>query len=418
MDTVRSGEPLVAGYDGVVCDLDGVVYRGSDAVPEAADALQQLVARGMKVVYATNNASRVPAEVAAQIAAFGAPATASDVVSSAQAGAVRLAGDLEQGASVLALGGDGVVEALKDVGLVPVSPDGDADEVAGVSAVLQGYGKQLRVSDFESAARVLTTGLLWVATNDDATLPLPWGQSPGTAPTSICWSPLWGDDLTSSASRTLRSTGWRWTASGRARTRTLAIGDRLGTDIVGAEAAGIDSAWVLTGVDRPTDLVAADASPTYVLASLEQLLQPYAAPFPDADGWRCGAARVTHTDDGLHIERGSGTPIEVVRAGLAALLRLRDERSAPRPAVPRRRGARPAARRLAGNASHRRPGSVTAADQPHGTEATHAWGELTLDATTSGPASRRRSKAAPGRAPDPDTARPARTRPARFLRRR
>ncbi len=73
MDTVRSGEPLVAGYDGVVCDLDGVVYRGSDAVPEAAEALQDLVARGMKVVYATNNASRVPAEVAAQIAGLRGP---------------------------------------------------------------------------------------------------------------------------------------------------------------------------------------------------------------------------------------------------------------------------------------------------------------------------------------------------------
>jgi HAD superfamily hydrolase (TIGR01450 family) len=327
MDTVRSGEPLVARYDGVVCDLDGVVYRGSDAVPEAADTLQQLVARGMKVVYATNNASRVPVEVAAQIAGFGAPAAASDVVSSAEAGAARLARDLEQGASVLALGGDGVVEALKALGLVPVPPGGGADEVAGVSAVLQGYGKQLRVSDFESAARVLTTGLLWVATNDDATLPLPWGQSPGNG--------AYVDLLATALGRRPDVVGkphpplYRLALDrlGTRPDRTLAIGDRLGTDIVGAEAAGIDSAWVLTGVDRPTDLVAADASPTYVLASLEQLLQPYAAPVPDADGWRCGAARVTHTDDGLYIERGSGTSIEVVRAGLAALLRLRDETS-------------------------------------------------------------------------------------------
>lgn len=226
MDTVSAGEPLVAGYDGVVCDLDGVVYRGSDAVPEAADALQELVARGMKVVYATNNASRVPDEVAAQIAGFGAPATPSDVVSSAQAGAAQLAGQLERGASVLALGGEGVVEALTDAGLVPVSPGGGADEVAGVSAVLQGYGKQLRVSDFETAARALTTGLPWVATNDDATLPLPWGRRPGTAPMSTCSPPLWGDGRPSSASRTLRSTAWRLTASGRVRTEP----SRSGTD--------------------------------------------------------------------------------------------------------------------------------------------------------------------------------------------
>ncbi len=327
MDTVSAGEPLVAGYDGVVCDLDGVVYRGSDAVPEAADALQELVARGMKVVYATNNASRVPDEVAAQIAGFGAPATPSDVVSSAQAGAAQLAGQLERGASVLALGGEGVVEALTDAGLVPVAPGGGADEVAGVSAVLQGYGKQLRVSDFETAARALTTGLLWVATNDDATLPLPWGQSPGNG--------AYVDLLATTLGRRPAVVGkphpplYRLALDrlGTSPDRTLAVGDRLGTDISGAEAAGIDSAWVLTGVDRPTDLVAGDASPTYVLASLDQLLQPYAAPVPDADGWRCGAARVTCTDEGLHIEQGSGTPIEVVRAGLAALLRLRDGRA-------------------------------------------------------------------------------------------
>lgn len=107
--------------------------------------------------------------------------------------------------------------------------------------------------------------------------------------------------------------------------RTLAVGDRLGTDIVGAQAAGLDSAWVLTGVDRPTDLVAGSASPTYVLASLADLLLPYAVPTPDADGWRCGAARVSPAADGLCIEQDGAAAIEVVRAGLAALLVLRDE---------------------------------------------------------------------------------------------
>jgi ribonucleotide monophosphatase NagD (HAD superfamily) len=113
MDVHESDEPLIAGYDSVVCDLDGVVYRGADAVPDAAESLQGLVARGVRVVYATNNASRVPAEVAEQIAGVGAPATPSDVVSSAQAGAARLAEVLDPGASVLALGGDGVDAALR-----------------------------------------------------------------------------------------------------------------------------------------------------------------------------------------------------------------------------------------------------------------------------------------------------------------
>ena len=325
MDTVEPLEPLVTAYDGLVCDLDGVVYRGADAVPGAAEALQELVTRGVRVVYATNNASRVLADVAAQIADAGAPATASDVVSSAQAGAARLAQKLEPGSAVLALGGEGAVEALRDAGLVPVDPGADTHELETVRAVLQGYGKQLRVSDFETAARLLTTGLPWVATNDDATLPLPWGQSPGNG--------AYVDLLASALRRRPHVVGkphpplYRLALErlGTPAARTLAVGDRLATDIAGAEAAGIDSAWVLTGVDRPSDLVAGGARPTYVLGSLDDLLRPYAVPDLDGDTWRCGTARVTRAHDGLRIEQGSASVVEVVRAGLAALLAMRDD---------------------------------------------------------------------------------------------
>lgn len=321
---MTTDEPLIAGYDGVVCDLDGVVYRGADAVPEAADALQAVVARGVGVVYATNNASRVPAEVAEQVAGLGAPATAADVVSSAQAGAARLAADLHPGSAVLAFGGDGVVEALEAVGLQPVAPEADHRELDRVVAVLQGYGKQLRVGDFETAARLLSTGMPWVASNDDATLPLPWGQSPGNG--------AYVDLLAGALRRRPDVVGkphpplYRLALDrlGTKPARTLAVGDRLDTDIEGAEAAGIDSAWVLTGVDRPSDLVDAHASPTYVLGSLADLLLPYAAPTREADAWRCGSGRVVMDGDELHLEPGDARAVEVVRAGLAALLARRD----------------------------------------------------------------------------------------------
>ncbi|MBC9823193.1 HAD-IIA family hydrolase [Terrabacter sp. MAHUQ-38] len=311
---------VIERYDGVICDLDGVVYRGGDAVPGAPAALQDMVIRGVRVVYATNNASRVPAEVARQVAALGAPAAAMDVVSSAQAGAARLQAQLPAGAKVLALGGDGVVEALDQVGLAPVRPaDLDGTGAADVAAVLQGYGRQLRVSDFETAARLLTRDLAWVATNDDATLPLPWGESPGNG--------AYVDLLVTATRRRPVVVGkphpplYRLALDhlGTSPSRTLAVGDRLATDIVGAATAGIHSAWVLTGVDRPSDLVGSGASPTYVVASLAELLQPYAVAERDADGWRCGGAFVRAGEDGLQIAQGRGTPAEAVRAGLAAI---------------------------------------------------------------------------------------------------
>ena len=325
MSANRMSVPLIAAYDGVVCDLDGVVYRGPDPVVGAPKALQGLVARGVRVVYATNNASRVVSDVAEHVAGLGAPATPDQVVSSAEAGAARLARELAPGARVLALGGDGVVEALGRAGLHAVPPaEVRHDSAPAVSAVLQGFGPDLGVRDFETAARLLGGGIPWVATNDDATLPLPWGQSPGNG--------AYVDLLATAVGRRPNVVGkphpplYRLALDhlGTAPSRTLAVGDRLATDIVGARAAGLDSAWVLTGVDRPSDLVASDATPTFVIGSLAELFQPYAAPVPDAGAWRCGTAYARFAGDDLVLEAAGATAIELTRAGLAALLEQRD----------------------------------------------------------------------------------------------
>lgn len=343
MPASTASQPIVAAYDGLVCDLDGVVYRGGNAVPGAPEALQRLVADGIRLVYATNNASRVPADVAAQLASLGAPATDADVVSSAQAGAARLRGELPAGARVLALGGAGVAQALTGVGLVPVQPaDVDFDAVrstahppactvpaAEVSAVLQGFGRNVSVGDFEVAARLLTLGATWVGTNDDATLPLPWGQSPGNG--------AYLDLLAVAAGRRPEVVGkphpplYRLALDrlGTPASRTLAVGDRLATDIDGARAADLDSAWVLTGVDLPSDLVVTDSSPTYVVASLGELQEPYAVPERLGDGWRCGRAEAAYADAGLVVRQQSSEPMETVRAGLAALLEARDTGATP-----------------------------------------------------------------------------------------
>ncbi len=113
------GTALVDGYSGVVCDLDGVVYRGPEAVDHAVGAL---VALSLPIVYATNNASRPPGEVAAHLSDLGLRVTSSDVVTSSQAGAAALAAQLGPHAVVLAVGGPGVREALRQSGLDVLTP--------------------------------------------------------------------------------------------------------------------------------------------------------------------------------------------------------------------------------------------------------------------------------------------------------
>ena len=71
-------------YAALICDLDGVVYRGQAAVPHAVEALS---AQRRPVLYATNNAARTPDVVAAHLRELGLAVEASDVVNSSQAAA-------------------------------------------------------------------------------------------------------------------------------------------------------------------------------------------------------------------------------------------------------------------------------------------------------------------------------------------
>ncbi len=336
--TPSAGSALLAAYDAVICDLDGVVHRGHRAVPGASEALNRAVVGGRRVIYATNNASRTPEDVVRHLGGLGVDAAAEAVVTSAQAGAVRIREIVPEGSPVVALGGPGVVAALLEQGLEPVAPEG-----ATASAVLQGYGPTLTVADFAAAARHLHAGARWVATNGDLTLPVEWGSAPGNG--------AYVRLLASAAGREPEAVTGKPAAPlydlaierlGLPRERVLAVGDRLDTDIDGATAAGIDSAWVLTGVHGPSDLVGADRpAPTYVLSSLSELHQPYAVPRSAGDGWACGSQHVALerdaagrlelriTTEALGTGADSGAEkrpvsIEAVRAGLAALLAARD----------------------------------------------------------------------------------------------
>jgi len=165
---------LVDGYDGVLLDLDGVVYLGPVAVDGAPEALAALRERGVRTGFVTNNAARPPAAVAEHLTEIGVPATAQDVVTAAQAGARLLADRFDPGARVLVVGGEGVRQALDEVGLVGVA-SADDDPVA----VLQGWGVDLTWAHLIEAAVAINRGAWWVATNIDPTRPTDRGLVPG-----------------------------------------------------------------------------------------------------------------------------------------------------------------------------------------------------------------------------------------------
>jgi glycerol-1-phosphatase len=299
------GATLRSLYDVLLLDLDGTVYRGAEVVPGAREAV---AAGDSRVLYVTNNASRRPGEVAQHLRDLGFPAQPADVVTSSQSAARLLAQRVPAGSPVLVVGTDALAEEIAGVGLMPVRT-ADADPVA----VVQGHSPQTGWAVLAEATLAIRAGALWVATNVDSTLPTERGL-------------VLGNGSMVAAVRT--ATGAEPVVAGKpaaplladaisrgASTRPLVVGDRLDTDIEGANAVGADSLLVLTGVSTVEDLLRAPIHqrPTYVASSLGCLDVAASALRVSADGnWT-----VTVDDGDLHL-RGPGTA-DSVDASMEAL---------------------------------------------------------------------------------------------------
>ena len=306
------------GVDVVLADLDGVVYAGPGALPHAVESLNR--ARDCRsLAYITNNAARTDASVAAHLSELGLATTPRDVVTSPQAAMRLLAEKIAPGSTVLVVGGDGLVVEVEKAGFVVTRSADDAP-----SAVVQGFAPEVGWTQLAEAAFALATpeedgGIPWVATNTDWTIP----QSRGIAP---------GNGTLVSAVHT--AVGRLATVAGKPEVpifeeavarfeaqHPLFLGDRLDTDILGANRAGIPSALVLTGVDRPKHVLAApeNSRPTYILSDLRELHEPYPEVQVKDGVATVRSARVAIDGADIRILSEGDRPVDLVRAGAAAI---------------------------------------------------------------------------------------------------
>jgi glycerol 3-phosphatase-2 len=274
---------LASTYDLVIFDLDGVVFLIDEPIRGAAEAVERLRADSTPIAFATNNASRRAADVAALLNGMGVSAEPAEVLTSAGATATLLAERLPAGAPVLVVGAEALRAEVRDVGLTVVGTVEDEPV-----AVVQGYGPEVGWKHLAEAALAVRAGATWFATNTDRTLPSPRGPLPGNGSlvavlrTALDREP---DVVVGKPQPGL----FRTAATLAEAQRPLSVGDRLDTDIQGAVTAGMDSLLVLTGVSGPADLLAApeDRRPTYVAADLSGLFRPAAeSRLPEPGGRR------------------------------------------------------------------------------------------------------------------------------------
>jgi HAD superfamily hydrolase (TIGR01450 family) len=295
---------LIDAYDGVLFDLDGVIYLGPIAVPGAAEGIALLHSRGTKIGYVTNNAARPPEVVAEHLVELGIDATAADIVTSAQAAAHLVLNRFGVGARVLLVGGEGVADAVAEARLVGVrSADDDP------AAVIQGYGFDLAWRELNEAAIAIQRGAYWVATNTDPIRPTDRGLVPGNgaAVSAVRLTVDRDPEVAGKPYRPLLDD----TVERLGAIRPLFVGDRLDTDIGGAVNAGLHSMLVLSGSHGPRDLLLAPPGqrPTYLGQDLRALLRPAVESVPAVGGVRCGRTTAYELNGALVVQ-GDGSLVE------------------------------------------------------------------------------------------------------------
>jgi 4-nitrophenyl phosphatase len=270
----------------VAFDLDGVIYRGGVLLPGVAAALAAALARGIEYRFVTNNSTAHREEVAARLAGLGLPASAAQILTSGAVSAHFLRTRLPVGARLLVVGETGLMRELREAGF-EVAHAGDAAlsradttrpadaPPAPPAAVVVGLDRSFTYAALTAGQHAILRGALFLATNEDATVPQPDGVDPGAGSLVAAVATAAGAAPIVMGKPGLALAEALAVGTGIVAAETLFVGDRLDTDIEMGERAGMVTALVLTGVSTVEDVGAlgtrGGARPDHVLATLEEL---------------------------------------------------------------------------------------------------------------------------------------------------
>lgn len=262
----RTERAIVLRYDALFVDLDGVVYRGDDPLPHAAEAIQEARRLGLDVLFLTNNSSKSPEQVVGKLSGIGVEADPNEVLTSGLATAAMLQREGWAGRSAFVIGERGVEHALAEAGILVMQGEPERTDL-----VVVGWDREVDYTKLRVASVLVERGARLVATNSDASYPAPDGLWPGAGAILAAVTTTTGavPTVVGKPHRPL----FEAAAEATGATTPLVVGDRLDTDVAGARAMGWDSLLVLSGAARPRDLVRTKHLPTYVGPDLRILFE-------------------------------------------------------------------------------------------------------------------------------------------------
>ena len=263
--TVGASAPVaLKDAEAFIFDMDGVLYRGKQSLPGVNEIFNALEARGRRYLLATNNSMATPDDYVERMAGFGVTIDAARVQTAATAARDFLKRELPEGSKLFVVGMPALGKQLQ-MDTTFVLTDDPTDDVV---AVVAGLDQTFTYEKLTKATTAIRNGARFVATNADATLPVENGVLPGAGSIIAAISTASGKQPTviGKPETLMMTTGVA--QLGAHASKTIMVGDRLDTDILAAQRAGLTTALVLTGVTTREDLAGADIVPDYVFTDL------------------------------------------------------------------------------------------------------------------------------------------------------
>lgn len=259
---------LLERAESYVIDMDGVIYRGDLCLPYVPEFLQALEARGIPYLMATNNSTKSPQEFADKLQKMGIDLGADRILTSSVATRGMVEERYPKGTGVCVVGMAALHAAMFDDGyFVPAGKD--------AQVVVSGGHFGLTYDDLRKACLAIRAGADWFATNGDTTFPTEEGIIPGSGAIIAALhaatdkSPVVvGKPSTGMIEEAMQSLG-------TSAPTTIMLGDRLDTDILAGERAGLPTMLVMTGVTDPAELESSDITPDVIIDDLAPLVAFY-----------------------------------------------------------------------------------------------------------------------------------------------
>jgi len=252
--------------EGLLIDMDGILYRGSEPISGAKEFIILLQREGTPSLLLTNNSTRTPAHCVTKLAQMGIEVEKDDVLTSAQATALYMARVAPPRARVYVIGEEGLRSALREKGYA-LSEDAEF--------VVVGMDTHLTYEELKAATLLIRGGAKFIGTNSDKTFPSEKGIVPGNGAILAALEAATGIAPTVVGKPEPIIFELALAKLGTDRERTAIIGDRLETDVLGGQRFGLITILVLSGITTPQELENSPLKPNFVFKNMKCLHQAW-----------------------------------------------------------------------------------------------------------------------------------------------